>query len=141
MLRQMEQLGLGKVSYFGGDALCTEKLAELSSQAGTLKNVTCATGGASVQKMQGGLAWKKKYDARFPGQFQIYSPYAYDAAFVLVDAMKRADSVDPKVYVPFIGKTQFKGVTANIAFTPKGELTTPAVTLYSFQSNQRVALN
>jgi branched-chain amino acid transport system substrate-binding protein len=141
MLRQMEQLGLGKVSYFGGDALCTEKLAELSSQAGTLKNVTCATGGASVQKMQGGLAWKKKYDARFPGQFQIYSPYAYDAAFVLVDAMKRADSVDPKVYVPFIGKTQFKGVTANIAFTAKGELTTPAVTLYSFQSNQRVALN
>ncbi len=141
MLRQMEQLGLAKVSYLGGDALCTEKLAELSSQAGTLKNVTCATGGASVQKMQGGLAWKKKYDARFPGQFQIYSPYAYDATFVLVDAMKRADSVEPKVYVPFIGKTQFKGVTANIAFTTKGELTTPAVTLYTFKSNQRVALN
>ena len=141
MLRQMEQLGLAKVSYFGGDAMCTEKLAELSSQAGTLKNVTCATGGASVQKMQGGLAWKKKYDASFPGQFQIYSPYAYDATFVLVDAMKRADSVDPKVYVPFIGKTQFKGVTANIAFTSKGELTTPAVTLYTFKSNQRVALN
>lgn len=141
MLRQMEQLGLGKVSYFGGDALCTEKLGELSSLAGTLKNVTCATGGASVLKMQGGLAWKKKYDARFPGQFQVYSPYAYDATFVLVDAMKRADSVDPKVYVPFIGKTQHKGVTANIAFTPKGELTTPAVTLYTFKSNQRVPLN
>ena len=141
MLRQMEQLGLAKVSYFGGDALCTEKLAELSSMAGTLKNVTCATGGASVQKMQGGLAWKAKYDARFPGQFQIYSPYAYDATFVLVDAMKRADSVDPKVYTAFIGKTQLKGVTANIAFTPKGELTTPAVTLYTFKSNQRVALN
>jgi hypothetical protein len=31
--------------------------------------------------------------------------------------------------------------TANIAFIPKGELTTPAVTLYRFQSNQRVALN
>ena len=141
MLRQMEQLGLAKVRYFGGDALCTEKLAELSSLAGTLKNVTCATGGASVQKMQGGLAWKTKYDARFPGQFQVYSPYAYDATFVLVDAMKRADSVDPKAYTPFIGKTQFKGITANIAFTAKGELTSPALTLYSFQSNQRVALN
>ena len=141
MLRQMEQLGLAKVSFFGGDALCTEKLSELSSQAGTLKNVTCATGGASVQKMQGGQAWKTKYDARFSGQFQVYSPYAYDATFVLVDAMKRADSVDPKAYIPFIGKTQFKGVTANIAFTAKGELTTPAVTLYTFKSNQRVALN
>jgi branched-chain amino acid transport system substrate-binding protein len=141
MLRQMEQLGMANVKYFGGDALCSEKLAELSGLAGTLKNVTCATGGASVQKMQGGNAWKKKYDARFPGQFQIYSPYAYDATFVLVEAMKRANSVDPKVYTPFISKTQYKGVTANIAFTPKGELTTPAVTLYTFKNNVRAALN
>ena len=141
MLRQMEQLGMAEVKYFGGDALCTEKLPELSAKASTLKNVTCATGGASVQKMQGGNEWKKKYDARFPGQFQIYSPYAYDATFVLVDAMKRANSVEPSVYLPFIGKTKFKGVTANIAFTPKGELTTPAVTLYHFKDNVRAALN
>lgn len=141
MLRQMEQLGMGNVNYFGGDALCTEKLGELSSMAGTLKHVICATGGASVQKMPGGMEWKKKYDARFPGQFQIYSPYAYDATFVLVEAMKRANSVDPKVYTAFIGKTQYKGVTANIAFTAKGELTSPAVTLYSFKNKQRVALN
>ena len=141
MLRQMEQLGLANVKYFGGDAMCTEKLVELSSKANTVKNVICATGGASVQKMQGGAEWKKKYDARFPGQFQIYSPYAYDATFVLVDAMKRANSVDPQVYVPFIGKTQFKGITANIAFTPKGELTAPAVTLYTYKDNVRAALN
>jgi len=141
LLRQMMQLGLANVKLFGGDALCTEKLPELSSLSENLANVTCATGGASVQKMQGGPDWKKRYDARFPGQFQVYSPYAYDATFVLVDAMKRADSVDPKVYVPFISKTQFKGITANIAFTPKGELTTPAVTLYSFKGKARVALN
>ena len=141
MLRQMEQLGLADVKFFGGDAMCTEKLAELSSKAGTLKNVTCATGGASVQKMQGGAEWKKKYDARFPGQFQIYSPYAYDATFVLVDAMKRANSVNPAVYLPFIGKTQYKGVTANIAFTSIGELTAPSVTLYHFKDNVRAALN
>ncbi|WP_442866961.1 branched-chain amino acid ABC transporter substrate-binding protein [Acidovorax sp. GBBC 3334] len=141
MLRQMEQLGLGEVKYFGGDALCTEKLPELASKSAVLKNVTCATGGASVAKMQGGAEWKKRYDAKFPGQFQIYSPYAYDAAMVLVDAMKRADSVDPKVYTPFIAKTQYKGVTANVAFTAKGELTTPAVTLYHYPANARVALN
>ncbi len=141
MLRQMMQLGLPNVKFFGGDALCTEKLPELSSMSANLSNVTCATGGASVEKMQGGKEWKKKYDARFPGQFQVYSPYAYDATFVLVDAMKRADSVDPKVYVPFISKTQFKGITANIAFTPKGELTTPAVTLYTYKDKVRVSLN
>ena len=141
MLRQMAQLGLGDVKFFGGDALCTEKLGELSAKSANLANVTCATGGASLQKMQGGAEWKKRYDARFPGQFQIYSPYAYDAAYVLVDAMKRANSTDPKVYLPAIGKTQYKGVTANIAFTPKGELTTPAVTLYTYKDGARTALN
>ena len=45
------------------------------------------------------------------------------------------------VYLPFIGKTKYKGVTANIAFTAKGELTTPAVTLYTFKDNVRAALN
>ena len=141
MLRQMEQLGLANVRFFGGDALCTEKLPELSSRAASLKNVVCATGGASLQKMHGGAEWKKRYDAKFPGQFQIYSPYAYDATFVLVDAMKRANSVDPKVYLPFIGKTQYKGVTANIAFTSRGELTKPAVTLYTYKDNLRAAMN
>ena len=141
MLRQMEQLGLSNVKFFGGDAMCTEKLSILSSNAGTVKNVTCATGGASIQKMHGGIEWKKKYDAKYPGQFQIYSPYAYDATYVLVDAMKRANSVDPKVYLPFIGKTQYKGVTADIAFTSNGELTKPAVTLYTYRNNVRVALN
>ena len=141
MLRQMEQLGLGNVKFFGGDALCTEKLPELSGKTPALKNVTCATGGASVDKMQGGSDWKKRYDAKFPGQFQIYSPYAYDAAMVLADAMKRANSVDPKVFGPFIAKTEYKGVTANIAFTAKGELTAPAVTLYTFKDGSRVALN
>ena len=141
MLRQMEQLGLSNVKFFGDDALCTEKLPDLASKAGTVKNVTCATGGASIQKMQGGAEWKKKYDARFPGQFQIYSPYAYDATFVLVDAMKRANSADPAVFLPFIGKTKYKGVTANIAFTANGELTRPAVTLYTYKNNVRAALN
>ena len=141
MLRQLAQLGLTDVKFFGGDALCTEKLPELSSKAASIKNVTCATGGASIQKMQGGTAWKKKYDAKFPGQFQIYSPYAYDATFVLVDTMKSNNSVDPKAYLPFIGKTKYKGVTANIAFTANGELTQPAVTLYVYKDNVRTALN
>ena len=97
--------------------------------------------GLSNVKFSGGAAWKKKYDAKFPGPHQIYSPYAYDATFVLVDAMKRANSVGPKAYLPFIGKTQYKGVTASIAFNANGELTKPAVTLYTYKDHVRTALN
>ncbi len=141
MLRQMEQLGMGNVKYFGGDGVCTTEIAKLAAGAKTLGNVVCAEGGASLSKMPGGLAWKAKYDAKFPGQFQIYSPYTYDATMLMVDAMKRAGSTDPKVYIPELLKSNYKGVTANIAFEPNGEIKNPAITLYVYKEGKKVPLN
>ncbi|WP_298934233.1 branched-chain amino acid ABC transporter substrate-binding protein [uncultured Ramlibacter sp.] len=141
MLRQMEQLGLSNVKYFGGDGICTSEIAKLAAGAKTLNNVVCAEGGASLAKMPGGEAWKKKYDAKYPNQFQVYSPYTYDATFVLVDAMKRANSVDPKVYTAKLAESNFKGITASIAFEPNGELKNPAMTLYVYKDGKKSALN
>ena len=141
MLRQMEQLGLGNVKFFGGDGICTSEIAKLAAGAKTLGNVVCAEGGASLAKMPGGEAWKKRYDAKYPNQFQVYSPYTYDATFVLVDAMKRANSVDPKVYTPKLIETNFKGVTTTIAFEPNGELKNPSITLYVYKDGKKSALN
>jgi branched-chain amino acid transport system substrate-binding protein len=141
MLRQMEQLGLTKQKFFGGDGICTNDLIKQSAGAKTLENVICAEGGASLAKMPSGNAWKARYDAKFPGQFQVYSPYVYDAVFVLVDAMKRANSVDPKVYTAEIGKTNFKGVTTTVQFEANGELKNPAMTLYTYKGDKKIALN
>ncbi len=141
MLRQMEQLGLGKVKYFGGDGICTSEIAKLAAGAKTLENVVCAEGGASLEKMPGGAAWKKRYDEKYPNQFQVYSPYTYDATFVLVEAMKKAKSADPKVYLPELIKTNFKGVTTTIQFEPNGELKNPAITLYVYKDGKKSALN
>jgi branched-chain amino acid transport system substrate-binding protein len=141
MLRQMEQLGLANVKFFGGDGICTAKLAELSGGAKTLGNVVCAEGGSSLDKMPGGKTWKSRYDAKYPGQFQVYSPYTYDATMLLADAMVKAGSADPKVYLPFLAKSDFQGVTAKVAFEPTGELKNPAMTLYSYKEGKKVPLN
>jgi branched-chain amino acid transport system substrate-binding protein len=141
MLRQMQQLGMTKIAYFGGDGICTVKLAELSGGARTLDNVVCAEGGVSLEKMKGGAEWRKRYDAKFPNQFQIYAPYVYDATMVLVDAMVRANSADPKVYTPFIGKADYQGVTARIQFDDVGDLKVPAMTLSSYKAGKKVPLN
>ncbi len=140
MLRQMEQLGLTKAKYFGGDGICTSEIAKLAAGAKTLENVICAEGGASIQKMPGGEAWKAKYDAKYPGQFQVYSPYTYDATMLLVDAMKRADSTDPKVYTPKLIESDYQGVTAKIQFEPNGELKNAAITLYKYVDGKKVPL-
>jgi branched-chain amino acid transport system substrate-binding protein len=141
MLRQMEQLGLGNVKYFGGDGLCTNDLIKQSAGAKTLDNVVCAEGGASLEKMPGGMAWKKRYDTKYPGQFQVYSPYAYDIVNVLVDAMKRAGSADPKVFTPFIASTSYQGITTKVQFESNGELKNPAMTLYTYKGDKKMPLN
>ena len=141
MLRQLEQLGMSNVKFFGGDGICTAEIAKIAAGAKTLGNVVCAEGGASLAKMPGGTAWKKRYDEKYPNQFQVYSPYTYDATFVLVDAMKRANSVDPKVYTAKLPETNFKGVTTTIAFEPNGELKNPAITLYVYKDGKKVALD
>jgi branched-chain amino acid transport system substrate-binding protein len=141
MLRQMEQLGMSNAKYFGGDGICDQEIIKLSGGAKTLGNVICAEGGASLEKMPGGVAWKKRYDAKFPGQFQVYSPYVYDATMVLVDAMKRAGSTDPKAITAELPKTNYKGVTTTVQFEPNGELKNPAMTLYTYRDGKKIALN
>ena len=141
MLRQMEQLGMANVKYFGGDGICTTEIAKLAGGAKTLGNVVCAEGGASIQKMPGGTAWKAKYDAKYPNQFQVYSPYTYDATMLLADAMKRANSWDPKVYIPKLKESNYKGVTSNIQFEPTGELKNAAITLYVYKDGKKTPLN
>lgn len=141
MLRQMEQLGMSNVKFFGGDGICTAEIAKLAAGAKTVGNIVCAEGGSSLAKMPGGETWKKRYDAKYPGQFQIYSPYTYDATYLLVDAMKRANSTDPKVYNAELIKSNYKGVTTTIAFEPNGELKNPAITLYVYKDGKKAALN
>ena len=140
MLRQMEQLGLSNVKYFGGDGICTNDLIKQAAGAKTLDNVVCAEGGASLAKMPGGVEWKKRYDAKYPGQFQVYSPYVYDAVHVLVAAMQAAGSADPKVYLPKLAATNYKGVTTNVQFEANGELKNPAMTLYTYKGDKKIAL-
>ena len=141
MLRQMEQLGLTNVKFFGGDGICTAKLPENAGGAKTMANVVCAEGGASLDKMPGGKAWKARYDAKYPGQFQVYSPYTYDGVGVIVDAMVRAGSTDPKVYGPLLFKTDYQGVTTKVGFEADGELKNPAMSLYQYKDGKKVSLN
>ena len=125
MLRQMEQLGMSNVKYFGGDGICTAELAKLSAGAKTLGNVVCAEGGAALGKMPGGEAWKKRYDAKYPGQFQVYSPYTYDATFVLVDAMKARQFNRSKGLHTRVDQDQLQGRHHHNRFRTHGRVEKP----------------
>ncbi|MNU00232.1 Receptor family ligand binding region [compost metagenome] len=72
--------------------------------------------------------------------FQVYSPYFYDATMLIVDAMQRADSTDPKKYLPELRKSEYSGVTAKIAFQDNGELKVPLYTLSHYIAGKKTPI-
>ena len=141
MLRQMEQLGFTTVRFLGGDGICNPDLGKLAGGAKTADNVVCTEGGTPLEKTASGLAWKARYDARFPNQFQVVSPHTYDATMVLADAMTRAGSADPRVYAPALFNTDFQGLMARIRFEADGEMKDPPMTLYVYRAGKKTTLD
>jgi branched-chain amino acid transport system substrate-binding protein len=126
MARQMKQLGVA-AQFLSGDGAETPKFVTL---AGADAEGTIASNpGLPLEAMPGGKAFKDKFEAKY-GEIQNYAPYAYDAVYVMVDAMKRAGSTKPADYLPEIAKTDLQGVTGRIRFDAKGDLSGGAVTLY-----------
>ena len=141
MLRQMQQLGMSKVRLMGGDGICTARLADLAGASDALAQVICAEGGVSIEKMPGGPAWKKRYDAAYPGDFQGNAPYGYDAVMALAEAMQKANSADPKVYAPMLFEIDAQGITGKLAFDANGEMKSPAMTFSHYLAGKKVPLN
>ena len=69
-------------------------------------------------------------DLGFGSDIGLYSPYFYDGVMLIAAAMKAANSTDPKKYLPALAKINYKGVTADIAFDPRGDLTHGLMTIF-----------
>ena len=130
LARQMQDLGLN-AQLLGGDGMQSPQFISLAGAAAA--GAIASTPGLPLTSMPGGIVFEKKFTARF-GPIQNYAPYAYDAVYVLVAAMQRAQSADPAKYLPELAKTDYQGVTGRIRFDPKGDLANGAVTLYQVKN-------
>jgi branched-chain amino acid transport system substrate-binding protein len=136
MVKQLKQLGVN-ARFLGGDGVQTPKFVEL---AGAEAEGTIASNpGLPLDAMPGGAAFKSKFEAKY-GKIQNYAPYAYDAVYVLVEAMRRAQSSEPAKVLAELPKTDYQGVTGRIRFDAKGDITGGAVTLYQVRDGKWVTL-
>jgi branched-chain amino acid transport system substrate-binding protein len=108
MVKQMKTLGI-KAPLMGGEMVHTPTFIKI---AGDAANGTIASlAGLPLDEMPGGNEYVAKYKKRFGEDVQTYSPYAYDGAMAMFNAMKKANSTDPAKYLPFLAKTDMPGVT------------------------------
>lgn len=138
LAKQAAELGI-KAKIVGGDGMCTEKLAELAGDA--VVNVTCSEAGKALSKMAQGADFQKRYKERFNADVQIYAPFTYDAVYVLVDAMKRANSTDPAKILVVMPDTKMNGLISNIVFDNKGDMKEGVITLYDFKDKKKTVLD
>ena len=137
MLRQLKQLGMN-VKFMGGDGICSAELAKLAGDAMSDGQVICAEAGGITKDKQAEMdAWRKRFKDKFNVDVQIYAPYVYDATMVMVAAMQKANSTDPKKYLPELAKISYTGVTGPIAFDAKGDIRNGALTLYTYKGGKR----
>ncbi len=134
--KQMHQLGM-KAQLLGGDGMQTPKFIELAGA--DAEGAIASIPGLPIESMPKGKEFQQKFEAKY-GQIQLYAPYAYDAAYVMVEAMKKADSTDPEKYLPELAKTSYSGVTGNIGFDAKGDLTSGPITLYTVKGGKWTTL-
>lgn len=96
--------------------------------------VVCAREYLPAEAVVGLGDFIKKYEIWTKGNkakdYQLYTPYTYDAANAIVHAIQLADSAEPKKVVAAMSKVDFQGVTGEINFDENGDVNNGAVAIY-----------
>ena len=133
MAKQMKQLGI-KAPMLAGDGVCSPEFIKLAGDAAGV--LTCSMAGEAVEKLAKGEEFKTKYKAKFNQDVQIYSPYSYDAVFVIAEAIKRAGGPDKPKIAEEVAKTNMTGVTGQIAFDEKGDIKNGAISMFKVKDGK-----
>jgi branched-chain amino acid transport system substrate-binding protein len=131
LLKQGRELGIKAVFTFG-DGACTDKMNELAGPAA--EGMLCSQAGIPPQ-----AASKKFLDAykkKFNTDPILYAPFTYDATNLLIEAMKKANSTDPKAYLAELQKLSFTGSTGPISFDEKGDRKNAEVTIFTMKGGK-----
>jgi len=131
LLKQGRELGIKAVFSFG-DGACTDEMSKLAGPAA--EGLLCSQAGLPAQAASKKFldAYKKKYNA----DPILYSPFTYDAANMIIQAMQKANSTDPKKYLPELQKLDFAGVTGKIAFDGKGDRKDAEMTIFTMKGGK-----
>jgi len=128
MVDQARTLRL-QAQLLGGDGVQSAQFLKLAGAAA--EGVIASSPGLPLDKMPGGAAFADRFKAKFNTDIQIYAPFAYDAAWAVIEAIRAAGSAEPARILEALGKREHRGVTGTIAFDEKGDIRGGGVTLYA----------
>lgn len=124
MLKQARELGI-KSAFSFGDGACTNEMAKLAGAAA--EGLICSQAGLPAEAAS--AEFKTAFTAKF-GEIKQYAPYFYDATLAVIEAMKKANSVDPAKFTPEMYNVSFTGATGKVEFDAKGDRKEAEITIF-----------
>jgi branched-chain amino acid transport system substrate-binding protein len=137
MAKQMKQLGI-KAPLLAGDGVCSPEFIKLAGDAAGVLH--CSMAGEAIEHMPKGADFVQRFKAKFNQDVQIYSPYSYDAVYVIAEAIKRAGSADRAAITAAMPPTAYNGLTGDIAFDEKGDIKNGAISMFQVKEGKLVHL-
>jgi branched-chain amino acid transport system substrate-binding protein len=131
LLRQGRELGIKAVFSFG-DGACTDNMKQLAGEASD--GLLCSQAGIPPQAAS--QKFLDAYKKRFNIDPILYAPFTYDAANLLIEAMKKANSADPAKYLPELQKIDYAGASGRIVFDAKGDRSDAEMTIFTMKAGR-----
>ena len=133
MLKQARELGIKAVFAFG-DGACTDEMSKLAGAAS--EGLACSQAG--LPAVASSKEFQDAFKAKF-GDIKQYAPYFYDGTMAMVEAMKKANSVDPAKFVPEVFNVSFQGATGKVEFDAKGDRKDAEMTIFRMGKDGKIA--
>lgn len=132
ILRQARELGI-RATFAFGDGGCSDAMPKLAGAAA--EGLACAMAGLPLEATA--RDFRERFQARF-GQARLYAPYFYDGTLAVVEAMARANSIDPTRFGPALHEVSFPGATGTVAFDANGGRRDAEITIYRMKDGKLV---
>ena len=121
LVKQAKSLGLS-AQWLGGDGIYVKTFIDLAQE--DAEGVYCTFIGADVRNIASARNYLETYKARFGSQMGPYSAYAYTAAKIIIDAIRKAGKNERSAILRQVHKTKdFPGVIGVTNFDAKGDST------------------
>lgn len=119
LVRQARELGIA-TTFMSGDGSIDPKFIEIAGARAA--EGTFLTFSPDPKNIPSAKGFIEKYTSRF-GEIGPYSIYAYDAANILLAAIKEAGKTDGAAVVEKLHAMEFSGAIGSIKFNDKGDVT------------------
>ena len=136
LIRQMRSLGIS-ATLMGGDGLATPTFIELASPE-IAEGMYATMVGGDMKKIPTAQPFITAYETQF-GEIGQWSAYGYDAAYILIEAVRKAGKKDRAAVLRAMREIpSFQGVTGEVVFDEKGDNKNQFIGVFKVQEGKLV---